>query len=331
MRDVIDELDDCNSYDGSHISNFEISDDGNPNHDDTNSNAFVQKIVRRETRFVRCLRLGLLFILLSASIVASVLVYNSLTTQEHKDFKEAFQDYSTKLTNEFQSVAERRLGAIAAFSTSITSNTLKTQNDTAGPASKWPFVIIPQFEAQARYVSKIANLQTLGFAPIVTADQREEWEQEYVPQHVNEWISESIASKFIYDEMTNKSFASYKIVKAVRNQTHVTVPGYREQIFETIVLPDGNLTYDVSNDDGPFMPLWQISPFTPGDDHRYINFDMNSDVTFDRDLIRTLLQQKAALGRMTTLGYGRYAGNPTSGFYYPVLTDLPENSTLAGS
>lgn len=320
---LVDEMDDCNSYDGSHISNFEASTDGNPTND--NSSTFVQTIVRRETRFVRCLRLGLLFILLSASAVASVLVYQSLTRQENQDFEDAFQDYSTKLTNEFQSVAERRLGAIAAFSTSITSNALTLQNST------WPFVIIPQFEAQARYVSKIAYLQTLGFAAIVTADERDQWEQEFVPQHVNEWIKESIASKFIYDPTTNQSFASHTIVKAVRNQTHVTVPGYRERIFETIILPDGNLTFDVSDDDGPYMPLWQVSPYTPGDDHRYINFDMNTDVTFDRNLIPILRQQKAALGRITTLGYGRYGGNPTSGFYYPVLTDLPQNSTLAGS
>ena len=326
---IIEELDDCNSNDGSHLSNFDNSMDGYP----INDNTLVQKIVRRETRFVRGLRLGLLFILLSASAVASALVYQTLTRQENQDFEDAFHDYSTKLTNEFQGVAERRLGAIAAFSTSITSNALKSQNDTTSSSdnNKWPFVIIPQYEAQARYVAKIAHLQTLGFAPIVTAEQRNQWEQEFVPQHVNEWISESIASKFIYDESTNQSFASYKIVKAVRNQTHIMVPGYRERIFETIVLPDGNLTYNTSDESGPYMPLWQISPFVPGDDHRYINFDMNTDVTFDRNLIRILRQQKAALGRMTTLGYGRYAGNPTSGFYYPVLTDLPQNSTLAGS
>ena len=326
MRRRDSDIDDCSS----HISNFETSADGYPStgiDDNNNSNTFVQKIVQRETRFVRCLRLSLLLTLLSATAVVSALVYRSLANQEEQDFENAFQDYSTKLTTEFQSIAERRLGAIAAFSTSITSNALKSQNENAS----WPFVIIPQFEAQARYVAKIAYLQTLGFGAIVTENERDQWEQEFVPQRVNEWVSESIRSKFIYDETTNQSFADYKMVKAVRNRTHVTVPGYRERIFETILLPDGNLTYDTNLNPGPYLPMWQTYPFTPGDDHRYVNFDLNTDVTFNRNLIAILTQQKAALGRITSLGYGRYAGNPTSGFYYPVLTDLPKNSTVAGS
>ena len=103
----------------------------------------TERIAQREARFVRCLQLGLSLVLLTASAIATANVYISLAEQEQSEFEEAFIDYSTKLTDEFQSVAILCIGAIGAFSATITSN-------TASSNVMWPFVTIPNFESQAQ-------------------------------------------------------------------------------------------------------------------------------------------------------------------------------------
>jgi class 3 adenylate cyclase len=282
---------------------------------------FVQNIAERETRFVRFLRIGLILILLAISTIASVSVYFAVINKEQFDFEDAFQEYSSKLTTEFQTVAVRRLGAIASFASSITSNTVNTN-------ATWPFVTVPHYEAQVRHVAELANLQTLAFAPIVSTEQRDEWETVYVPKHIDSWIAETITSIDLSNGNTSLS-ASYNLTYE-RNGTE-EILGYPDRIFESFFTPEGYLDYDVSNGTGPYMPLWQVGPFLPGVDETHINYDMNTDPTFDRNLITTLTQQKAALGRVTFEGYGEYGGNPTSGFYYPVLKGLSNDSPVVAS
>jgi hypothetical protein len=316
---------DCESHDGSYISSeegFETASIDNL----TAPLSIGEKFALREARFVRLLRLGLLVVLFSASLLATNVAYLSLTAREQLRFKDAFYDFSFKLTTEFQNIANRRLGAIAAFSTTITSNAISTN-------ATWPFVTIANYEAQVRHIAKLADIQGLAFGPIVTSKQRMIWEQEFVPQNANKWISESFATKVMNGGIDNVTLFSYKMASFNRSQNESDrSPFFRDTIYEPKTSPDGELSFGTVLEGGPFMPLWQIAPFIPGADESSFNFDFNNDVTFDGDVISIISRHKAGLGRYTKRGYGKYdLGSPTSGFYYPVLKGLSQNSTVGGT
>ena len=283
-----------------------------------------ERIAQREARFVRCLRLGLLGVLLTASAIAAAMVYVGLAEQEEADFEEAVADYSRKLTDQFQLVAVRCIGAIGAFSATITSHMVSSN-------ATWPFVTIPNYEAQVRHISELANIETLAFAPIITTEERNEWETSFVSQNLNPWVQESIATQQMYEGYINETLLSYEVKPIVQNETSDT-NGYSTTIFGTIYPPSGGWYFDTSTQKGPYLPLWQISPFQPGRTDSDINFDLNTDSNFDGNVIEIISERQAALGRYTTNGYGKDdTMNPATGFYYPVLKDTPHNSTVGGT
>jgi class 3 adenylate cyclase len=66
---------------------------------------------------------------------------------------------------------------------------LQISTTALASGSTWPYVTVPQFEAQAQHVIRQSGATTVGFAPLVTTTERQEWES-YVQQNRGEWIQE---------------------------------------------------------------------------------------------------------------------------------------------
>jgi class 3 adenylate cyclase len=289
----------------------------------------AKKIATRETRFVTYLRLGLLVILLLAAATVITTVYNLLVAQEANEFERAYVDYSSKLAEAFQSIAVRRLGAIATLSTSITSFALGTN-------ATWPFVTFPKFEAQVRHINELAGVDTTAFAVVVEAKDRAEWEQKYVKENFFQWVEESMTINDLFNPTTNttvpeESNSVGQILPEYEGRPDLS-NGYASQIFDYIFNSEGELRPVISKGEGPFLPWWQNAPVprSTGGESGNMNVDMNTDPTFDRDLLGILSRNKAAVGGITFTKLGG-TNNPASSFYYPVLKDLPEDSPLGGS
>ena len=285
----------------------------------------VPKIAHLETRYVTYLRLGLLITLFVAASIVCTAVFLFVSGGENDEFEEAFDTYSTKLTETFQSIADRRLGAIAAFSTTITAFALATN-------ASWPFVTVPFFEAQARHIGKLTNVGNFAFSPIVSTDDRQEWENEFVPQEIFKWKAESLATNILFDTPPNLTSAPYS---ASSKEPYEGQPdfskGYSKQIMETRYNPAaGSVGFYIVDHEGPYMPFWQVTPFGFGTNQGLTNLDLDIDPTFDNNLIAILSKGKAALGKVATSGYGN-TDSPASGFYYPVLEGIADNSTAVGS
>jgi hypothetical protein len=318
--------DDFSSSNGDSDSSNEMETGSNIEDD----NKIVEKIAHRETRYVTLLRLGLFLTLLVASAIASSLVYLFISGEERDEFEKTFIDYSIKLTETFQTIADQRLGAIAAFSTTITTLALATN-------STWPFVTVPKYEALARQSGQLANVEAFAFAPIVKAEDREQWEKVYVPQEIHTWRAESAAIDALFNPKPEVvSTPGYNLPLGADGQPeyYEGMPdfsnGYSAQIFETKYSPEGTKFF-ILKGEGPFMPWWQNAPFAYGTGEGITNVDLDTDPTFDNNLIAILSEQKAALGRITTSGYGGTGITPASGFYYPVLKDIANNSTVVGA
>jgi class 3 adenylate cyclase len=307
----------------SNISSSEDSEENDMTSDVVDDEKYVEKIAHRETRYVTYLRLGLLLTLFVAASIVCTTVYLFVSGGENDEFEKAFDAYSTKLTETFQSIADRRLGAIASFSTTITSFALATN-------SSWPFVTVPNFEAQVRHIGKLANVENIAFAPIVSAEDRQEWENVYVPQEIFKWRAESLATNMLFDLPPNVSSAEFTVAGKDNYEGQPDFSkGYSKQIVESRYSPDG-LKFYIVNGEGPFMPWWQTAPYQYGTNVGLINLDLDIDPTFDNNLIAILSKGKAGLGKVATSGYGN-TDNPASGFYYPVLEGIADNSTAVGS
>ena len=289
------------------------------------------KIAKRETRTVARLRAVVLFSLIAAMVTVSVFVFSYTRNREEEDFEEAFLDSSNKIVGAFQSGAERRLSSIASFGATITSYAIGTN-------ATWPFVTIPQMEHRCSHLLNLADTLTIAFAPIVHAQDRNEWENEFVPANVG-WAEES----FAYLETTQYTSESHTINDPSKKQeggdggdggdgvsskpppTYEGMPdysrGYSKQILSFGITPLGSLGPLVITDDGPYMPWWQRAPSPRHEGVTFVNIDLRDDPSFDGNLLQVLQSKKAALGNMAIGKYESVDKGPSSGFYYPILKD----------
>ena len=87
---------------------------------------------------IHILRLAVLFILVSAAVLLSFGVYKYTKKEAESRFEAEYRIYANELIEAFHMSIERRLGAINAMATAITSHALAT-NQT------FPFVTVPDF------------------------------------------------------------------------------------------------------------------------------------------------------------------------------------------
>ena len=132
------------------------------------------KIATKESTAVAWLRGGLLIALVCATLLVSLSIYYYTKGSEEQDFEDAFNDNSLKLVGSFQEAAKSTMTAIASFGTSVTSYALATN-------STWPFVTIPDMQARSSHVLMLSESLSILFSPIVHADDRDYWENVYVP------------------------------------------------------------------------------------------------------------------------------------------------------
>lgn len=289
------------------------------------------KIATRETRVVSWLRLGLAAVLMIATVLVSLAIFYFTRGLEEEDFEAAFADSSTKVLEAFAGVAERRLGSIASFATSITAHTLAIN-------ATWPFVTIPHIEAQADNVIRLADAVHVSFTVVVEAADRPKWETEFFPNTVNLWHEESKEYAAFNNKDDNDGGGPggppYDD-REYEGKPGTTVGGFRQEIFYLGTTPLGTLGPIVSPvDEERHLVWWQAAPYIPGWAQFWMNFDLKRDPGFmPRGSLLNVLEKKlAALGPMSTSTYGAQGNDPpVSSFYYPVQTGYDAEASLGGA
>ena len=292
------------------------------------------KLAKKETRAVMWMRLGLTVILIAAALVVSLSVFFYSRNTETKTFESAVADSSIKIIESFQSVAEQRLGAMASMAVMITSHALST-NGT------WPFVTVPNFEAQGWHALALMDAEGLIFSPIVSHQDRAEWENNYAPEHIA-WVNESKAYQdsinFTYvdvnpggtrtrdrnlqePEETSRQNTTTEAPQEPPNNIPDFSLGYSKEIYA--IGPQGVV---VSPEKEKYMAWWQRVPGTISG----VNMDINIDPTVGGDLLSVMERGHVGLGTMTLTAYGEF-GAPVSGFYYPVLQELHHSAPAVAS
>ena len=306
-----------------------------PEADESPTQTAEPKIARREDQAVTWLRLGLGAILLAATVTVSLGIYYYMAGIEQNEFEKAFTDTSTKILENFQAVADRRLGTIASFTNSFLAHTLAIN-------ATYPFVTIPSFEAQVTHVASLADAVSLSFSVIVEPEDRLRWENEFVPDNAMKWLEESenylkrTSSMDEEDTEGNATPSRPGGTSAENEEDYEGKPtigkgGISQQIYTRKYDSSGERKrFIVPNETA--LVWWQSSPIIPGFTQGFINRDVKDDSAFEGELLTVLRRKRSALGRMTTNSYGAQGNDPPiSAFYYPVYTDYSPNARLAGT
>ena len=119
-RDFEDEENDGHSV---ALSNPTVLDDDDSNLVGTKSLEQEERktLARRETQAVGYTRILVYLVVLITAISVSLVVYFYTKRDQQEDFETQFAAYAAKVAESFYDAVERKVGAVATFSTTITS------------------------------------------------------------------------------------------------------------------------------------------------------------------------------------------------------------------
>jgi hypothetical protein len=142
-----------------------------------------QLLAKKETKVIFGLRLAVVLILVSSIIGAAFAVYSYTTDSETKAFEKQFRNDATKVLEAVGSTFEKAMGAFDVLAVTIVSFP-QAMNQP------WPFVTLPNFGVQVAKVLPLSKAIFIKFVPLVTPENRLEWESYSKEQQ--EWVNQTI-------------------------------------------------------------------------------------------------------------------------------------------
>jgi hypothetical protein len=202
-----------------------------------------------ETKAVHVLKMILLLLLCTLAVLVAVVVFVISRSSEMKVFREVSGEFSSKILDSVGHTMDLTLGAIDGLATSIASHA-----QSAG--EEWPFVTLPGHSIHFAKVRAMAKAMYLCFIPLVTLDNRAQWENEYSVPHGERWVNESF--------QTQKEDINYHGI-------HLSEYEPSRVIYRVDKPAEGP---------GPFLVSWQAYPIVPK--WAPYNWDYGTYTIFDK-------------------------------------------------
>jgi hypothetical protein len=147
-------------------------------------------IAKQETQDVFRTKVVVLFVLVVAALSSAGSVFMYLENSEASECLKQFESDSTKIFDSIGINLDKTLGAMDSVAVSMVSAARITNQS-------WPYVTVPDFAVRVAKVLTFSDANVMSFAPVVTHEQREKWE-EYSVEH-DHWINESMAIQAKWD------------------------------------------------------------------------------------------------------------------------------------
>ena len=146
----------------------------------------IKKLAADETRAVKRLK-KLVWIVLGISMgMVGYAVYHYTSTSEYRSFEETYMANSKLVLSTLGRNLDQILQSMDAFTVSMVSYAQASNQE-------WPFVVIPDFAVRADKVRTLASGVFINLYPLVTDEQRLEWENfTSIPEN-HAWVNETIA------------------------------------------------------------------------------------------------------------------------------------------
>lgn len=190
-----------------------------------------EAIAKRETSFVRCMRLLVLSVLVSSTILVAFAVFFFLRSAEQRHFDEAFNYDANKVLDAIGGGIDLTLTAVDSLVVTMVSFA-RFSNST------WPFVTVPDFELRAAKTRILSKSVIISQYLVVEKHQRTDWEA-YAAEN-NAWVNESISMQEKDSNFHGPIVRDFYVVDEIHDYDEESVP-----------------------EKNWYLPTWQASPAIP--------------------------------------------------------------------
>ena len=229
---------------GSSIRSSEQDDTNNENdimmtgyYDGTSSSHHKEKgterLARKETRAVNSLKILLFAVLAITTVGVSLGVYFFVSASETDKFEINFEDGAHKILASIGRNVETTLATLDGLVVSMVSFAHATNQS-------WPFVTIDDFAVRTAKIRPSSNLIYINHLPLVTSDQREEWESYSLNN--SDWVERSMQVQ-------------------EKNENYHGPVLYDYDMTGVLYGDFGDIPYNTTREQ--FLPNWQVGPVVP--------------------------------------------------------------------
>jgi hypothetical protein len=140
-----------------------------------------ERLGQAETNAVFHLRLVVFLVMLLAAIAVSVTVYIIISEAEQDEFESQFDGAASKVLEAFNDVVHQKVAAISSLAVAIIAHGVDHSRS-------WPFVTLSSFQQRASTARKLADALFVTICPIVSDENRTEWEDFVVSKDDSYWM-----------------------------------------------------------------------------------------------------------------------------------------------
>jgi class 3 adenylate cyclase len=215
------------------------------NNDDFEKETERKTLAKSENRAVFWLRILVVLVLSTTTALVVTFVYKDMINSQQTSFEAAFESDSLKVLDSFHRSVRRMMESSDSISTFYTSFALSS-------GSTFPNVTLPDYQLIAANSRIMSETFLFNYYPLVTDENRNGWEA-FVLENQNLYNS-SAASELGWIAYQNSLFN-----KSQERNLQV-FDGFHNKIGN--VETDGSVSL-AKKGTGPYLPLWQASPFIP--------------------------------------------------------------------
>lgn len=279
-----------------------------------------EKRFQQENKVVLLCRSLVFFVLAAATTTLAIFTTRFCSNAEHGEFKFQYGSLAAEIINISQENVKKVFGDLEALSVAVTTFALH-QNAT------WPRVALPYFEATGSTLRKTSQSLIVAFLPLVDENERLAWEEYSIESQA--WLAESQSV-------------------AHRENPDGTIQPITTEIYVHQTLPDrllaekqkGVLETKISvpqpYGEGPYSPVWQISPPPPANDTSIIKYNLSDRPVYKKAVALVNYTRKGAF--LDVCKQSKWFGDamPNSGddlqtvVVQPVFANFNEDSMVVG-
>lgn len=269
-------------------------------------------------------------ILVSSTCVLGYFTYTYTNGEQEQDFKSQFDNYAEEIVDQSLTNVINTCLLMASFSKTVTSLALFA-NGT------WPMLSLPHFETRASDFLLISKAKQVGLAPLVSDENREDWEKYTVANQ--DWIQEGLDFQYMVAstasfELWNEDVDDATSLASEIKMESSTVLGQARPIQETIWRNAFQTNQPiVEKSKGPHLPIWQMYPSPRSS--LVVNFNLLSTPELEeltqvaiRDrhaVLSGIVDNPVLLGTSTTLDV---MVNPRSVVLQPVFDSFEDDASV---
>jgi class 3 adenylate cyclase len=244
----------------------------------------------------------------------------------------------------FEEILEQKIAAIASLGVTFTSYAKKQLEQTN---TSWPFVTMNDFQQRAASATSLSKAYFLEVLPIVTDENRVEWEEYSVAN--KEWLSEGR----VYQARNGLGTTTRRNLQldegdAVTGDVVLTFTEGESSVSGKIFTFDDTFAVVSDPGPGPYYPIWQSAPILP-EPRDLVNYNLVDYGGYGPYINLTATTGQIAIGGLDVAAEGgithpdlttsffayilsfqagqwvNYTGDPMSSVYVPVVDSFGDD------